>query len=141
LTSSKNLDPATPSLDDARALSSEQNLPAEIAAQVVPGLCRIAVEAAFVEAARRRGLESGSSHAEFEARLDEANTLTKKASYALFGDLSRGGDVLGRLNSWGRQAGDAYQAINKGVHQGNGDLHGLVDEATWLVTRIKGSRW
>jgi hypothetical protein len=37
-------------------------MPAKIAARVVPGLCRTAVEAAFTEAVWRRELRVGRSH-------------------------------------------------------------------------------
>jgi hypothetical protein len=41
---------------------SDDSMPAKIAARVVPGLCRTAVEAAFTEAVWRRELRVGRSH-------------------------------------------------------------------------------
>ena len=42
--------------------------------------------------------------------------LTLLAALALTGDAGRGGDVLPRLNSWGRSFADTYQALNHGAH-------------------------
>jgi hypothetical protein len=53
------LDPAEQALQDARALAADDSLPPEVAARVVPGLCRTAVEAAFTEAIWRQQLRVG----------------------------------------------------------------------------------
>ena len=50
------LDPVEQALQDARALAADDSLPPEMAARVVPGLCRTAVEAAFTEAIWRHQL-------------------------------------------------------------------------------------
>jgi AAA domain len=123
---------------DCPVLCADDQLPTVVAARVVPGLCRVAVEAAFVEVARRRELQRGTGHREWDDRLGHANTTTKKASLAFFGDDDRGGEVLARLNQWGRRAGDVYQVLNKGAHEpSTGDLKLVLSDARWLVGNIR----
>jgi hypothetical protein len=111
------LDPSTRAIEDARAIVSDPNVPDELARRVVAGQCRLAVEAAFAEAYRQARLGAGDSHQAVEdALLSTSTGLTARAALALFGDAGRGGEVLGRLNGWGRWAADAYQAWNKGAH-------------------------
>ena len=120
------LTPVERLLKDAGDLCLDEALPEPVAAQVVPGICRLAVEASFTEAIRRRQLRAGKRHAEVEAEIDDAGTLTKRAALALFGDASKGGDVLPRLHAWRRSAADTYQALNKGAHAGHrGSLRSL----------------
>ncbi len=129
------LDPVNRALADARALCADQVLPGEVAARVVAGMCRVALEAALVEAIRRRLLRAGESHVQIEVALERAATLTKRASLALFGHDNRAGEVLARLNGWGSRSADTYQALSKGAHQrhpGN-----LVD---WWATPLRRER-
>jgi recombinational DNA repair ATPase RecF len=131
------LDPVERQLKDAGALCADDALPETIAARVVPGLCRLAVEAAFTEAIRRRQLHDGRHHDQVEADIEAANKLSKRAALALFGDASKGGDVLRRLNTWDRSAADAYQAVNKGAHDAHrGSLRSLVGQTRRLTDAI-----
>jgi recombinational DNA repair ATPase RecF len=134
-------DPVTQALRDARALVADADVPAEVAARVVPGLCRIAVEAAFTEAVWRQQLRDGRGHAEIEAALEEAGMrLTPLAALALTGNSGRGGDVLPRLNSWDRATADTYRALNRGAHCAHaGDLDLLIRDARALVDKIRAS--
>jgi energy-coupling factor transporter ATP-binding protein EcfA2 len=135
------LDPPEQALQDARALAADGSVPPEVAARVVPGMCRTAVEAALTEAVWRRELRAGRGHAEIEGDLETARVrLNLLAALALTGDVSKGGDVLSRLNAWGRRFGDTYQALNRGAHAAHdGDLHLLVDDARDLVARIRAA--
>ena len=137
----EGLDPVAQALRDAGALAADRSVPAEIVGRVVPGLCRTAVEAALTEAIWRRHLRDGRGHAEIEALLEEARVrLTLLAALALTGDSGRGGDVLGRLNSWGRSFGDTYQALNHGAHGAHtGDPGDLIHGARALVDKIRAS--
>jgi len=64
--------------------------------------------------------------------------LNLLAALALTGDASLGGEVLRRLNAWGRAFGDTYQALNKGSHVGHaGDLGLLVRDARALAGKIR----
>jgi hypothetical protein len=135
------LDPVARVVQDALALVRTESLPSALAAQIVPGLCRQAAEAACQEAVRRRRLGAGAPHAEVERLLEEADTLKKVAALALFDDLARTGDVLKRLNKdGGTSTGDLFQTLNSGTHKGfAGDLEALVRDseklANWLRER------
>jgi hypothetical protein len=134
------LDPVQQALRDAGALAADSSVPPEVAARVVPGLCRTAVEAAFTEAVWRRQLREGRGHAEVEALLEEAVRLTLLAALAIAGDSGRGADVLPRLNSWGRSFADTYQALNRGAHGAHtGDLDLLVHDTRALADKIRAS--
>jgi hypothetical protein len=133
------LDPVAQALQDAVALAADGSVSPEIAARVVPGLCRTAVEAAFTDAVWRRELHAGRGRADIEDGLEAARVrLNPLAALALTGDASKGGDVLSRLNTWGRRFADTYQALNKGAHAGHGgDLRSLIADARDLVTKIR----
>jgi hypothetical protein len=99
------------------------------------------LEAALTEAVWRRQLRDGRGHAEIEAMLDEASVrLTPLAALALTGDSGRGGDVLPRLNSWGRSFADTYQALNQGAHGAHtGDPGQLIHGTRALVDKVHAS--
>jgi hypothetical protein len=60
------------------------------------------------------------------------------AALALTGGAAKGGAVLPRLNAWGRQFGDTYQALNKGSHEAHAGDHGLlVGDARKLADKIR----
>lgn len=105
-------------LDDARAVLATDGYPEEARRRVVPGLCRNAIEAACVDATRRRFLAAGRRHAEIDEALDAAGKLFPRLALALFGDADRAGDVLADINRrWGRAAGDCVQALKVGTHE------------------------
>jgi hypothetical protein len=101
----RSLDPVGRYLEDAFAVAATAGLPssaaalASSAAHVVPGLCRLALEAVCMEVVRRRRLSRGEAHAEVERTLGEAGHLTRLASLALYDDVERGGEVVGRLEA------------------------------------------
>lgn len=131
-------DPVARYLDDARALASTAELPAGVAARVVPGFCRSAVEAACQETVRRRWLSAGRSHAEIEAELGVSRTLTQTVALALFDDDSRGGEVRTRLNTYGCWAGDAFAGCRTGGHDAyRGDSVGLVNHTKRLADKLR----
>ena len=97
----EQLEPVARNLDNARALANSDDVPAVIVANVVPGLCRTAVEAACVEAIRRRRLARGETHADVEQAIGELTTTFTYAATALFDDPARGSDVFAWVNRWG----------------------------------------
>jgi ABC-type hemin transport system ATPase subunit len=134
------LDPVGQALRDAGALAADPSVPADVAARVVPGLCRTAVEAAFTEAVWRRDLRAGRGHTEIEGALEGAVRFNLLAALALTGDAAKGGAVLPQLNSWGRRFADTYQALNRGSHSAYaGDLGLLVGDARKLADKIRAS--
>jgi len=98
----RSLDPVGRYLEDALAVAGTAGLPSSAAAHVVPGLCRLALEATCMEVVRRRRLTRGEAHTAVERTLSEAGRLTGLAALALFDDVERGGEVLERLQ---REAG------------------------------------
>lgn len=132
------LDPVDRHLSDARALVRSDDVPAEVVAGVVPGFCRGAIEAACTLVIRRRRLGRGASHVETERELDSATTLHTLLSLVLFDAPDRGGDVLSSVNNrFGRPAGDAVRAANKGVHETLGtDLRDLVRDTGVLARKL-----
>ncbi len=76
-----------------------------------------------------------------EADIEAADTLTKKAALAMFGDAAKGGDVLPRLDRWRRSAADTYQTLNKGAHDGHqGSLRALINDTRALTGLISQKR-
>jgi recombinational DNA repair ATPase RecF len=132
------LDPVERHIDDARALIRSEDVPAGVAARVVPGFCRLALEAACVEAVRRRHLEAGSSHADVEEALDRCTTLTMFLALTLFDDETKGSQVLTSINNrFGGRAGDAVKLVNKGVHESiPADLRDLVRDSAVLARQL-----
>jgi hypothetical protein len=117
------LDPVSRYLADAFAVAKTAGLPAQAAQRVIPGLCRFAVEAACMEAVRRRRLGKGENYAAVEELLAEASHgLTKLAALTLFDDPDRGGDVLGALRKAEPGFPDTFQTLNRGAHGSAGPV-------------------
>ena len=52
--------------------------------------------------------------------------------------MSKGGEVLPRLNAWGHRFADTYKALNKGAHVAHdGDLGLLTGDARRLADKIR----
>jgi len=132
------LDPPARALEDARAMAADKAVPDHLARRVVAGLCRLSLEAALSEAIRRSQLVAGRPRQQVEDDLLAASTLTARAALALFGDASRGAEVLPRLDRWGHWAADTYQACNKGAHGPyESNLGYLVSDTERLVGQIR----
>jgi hypothetical protein len=113
----KAVDPVARYLADAFAVAKTAGLPATAARRVIPGLCRFAVEAACMEAVRRRRLAKGENYAAVEKLLaDASHGLTKLVALTLFDDVDRGGDVLGALKKVEPTFPDTFQTLNRGAH-------------------------
>lgn len=134
-------DPVDAAIDDALAIAHTDGLPEQVAARVVPGLCRAALEAACVDAYRRRHLLRGEARHEVEDVLERADKLSLKVALALFDDAARAGDVMKRLNlALGGWAGDTFKDCNRGTHEVHGgSLIELCERsrklARWLCER------
>ena len=133
----QTLDPVSRYIDDARSLLATEELPEETSMRVVPGLCRLALEAAYVLAFRRRHLRGGASHDEVEDAVEAADTANKKAALGLFGDVARTGDVMSALNRFGGWAGTLHKAAQAGTHRMfEGDLRKMVDDTRDLTRKV-----
>jgi ABC-type lipoprotein export system ATPase subunit len=127
-------DPVSRHLEDALTLAKTDDLPPEVARRVVPGLCRQAIEAACMEAIRRRRIGKGEPHKDVEALLADLTGTKSLAALALFDDPERAGDVLPRLDRESKAAADTFRAVNEGSHEAfRGDLLAIVRSAEKLA--------
>ncbi len=131
--------PVEQHLQDAKALLKDSRLPPGTARRVVPGICRLALEAYFTEVAIRELLKSGHDHYKVERILEDANMLNQKVSLALYGDARKTGRVMSRLRKLGGWAPEIYQACNKGSHGGyDGVVAELPRKVEQLLRRLEG---
>jgi hypothetical protein len=84
---------------------------------VIPGLCREALEAACMDAVRRRRIGRGEAHTDVEALLAGLTGAKALAALAIFDDEKRSGDVLPRLNRESRDSADTFRIVNEGSHE------------------------
>ena len=131
-------DPVSGHLEDARAVLLTDDLRADVKARVVPGFCRMALEAACVTAIRSKHLRAGGTHDDLDALLDEHVTLYPRMALALFGDAAKTSEVLARLAKLSPRGADAFQACNKGAHESfDGDLDDLVRDTERLAGAVE----
>jgi hypothetical protein len=134
-------DPVQQALDDARALASTKNLPAAARTHVLPSLCRIALENAFIEAAWIRHHRTGGSEHELQAAVMSADKLMKVAALAMFGNAERTGDVYQELrNLCGSRAVELLKQCQAGAHAAGAtipDPHRFVDEIEAIAQTIR----
>ena len=128
-------------LKDAQSLNKDPKIPIKVAERVIPGLCRTAAEAAFIEAYWRRQLRLGRTRSGIEESLQgngKKLNLRAVAALALFGDVAEAGNVIERLRGqWGRTDAETYKALNRGAHEGHsGSLANLIDDTKALVSKI-----
>ncbi|MGW3246552.1 AAA family ATPase [Streptomyces sp. NPDC001070] len=110
-------DPVAQALADAKAIAATPNLPVAARTHVLPSLCRIALENAFLEAAWIRHHRSGGPERELHAAVDDAEKFRKVAALALFGDIKRVGDVDREVRArYGAQAAQLVKQCQKGAH-------------------------
>jgi recombinational DNA repair ATPase RecF len=136
------LEPVGRYLEDALAVAGTAELPHSTAARVVPGLCRLALEAACLEVVRRRRLGRGEAHAEVERALGEAGTLGRLFALALFDDVQRGPEVLARLDrEAGASLGEAFrQCADEPPGTPSLDAVDLVRHTSKLAAWLRGLR-
>ena len=133
-------DPVTRHIDDAMAVAQTAALPAE-ARRVVPGFCRLALEAACSEAVTRRMVHEGRTDEAIAAALSAPTTLRTWLAMALLKDAGRAGDVQGWLDRNLPGASRVVQLANRGSHTDiSGDLITLVRSAEQLCKRIVEGR-
>ncbi|MET8307284.1 AAA family ATPase [Micromonospora sp. NPDC005173] len=133
-------DPVSRYLDDAYALSRNEDIPAEVRGPVVAELCRAGLEAACHRVAWRVRVARGVPHDDIERAIEVASRrLATIVALALFDDADRGGDVRNQLGRrHGRRAVDAYEASREGVHGAYlADLPGLVADARFLAGALR----
>ena len=135
----KNDDPVSRYVDDARALARTAELPEDARAVVVAGFCRSALEAACHQAIRARRYKAGVRHADVERELTAAPKLRQLVALALFDDVDRGGDVVTELRQrYGQAAVKAFNAAREGTHERyQGDLRHFVEDTARLADALR----
>lgn len=113
-------DPVQLALDEAREVVRELACAPEVLAEVLPGLCRIALEAALHEVVMRRVFNPGTPSwktAKIEESLGKGGKLVQLASLALYGERRADGVVYAELTE--RLGAETSQVIgwcNRGSH-------------------------
>ena len=132
------LDPVSQYFRDAWAVAKDEQLPDGVASRVVPGMCRLGLEAAFTEKARKRLHGAGHPHASVESTIAAARKLTDIAALAMFGDIAEGKRVLPTLDGIDRTFANVFRDCNEGAHRGfGGSLPDLVNTARSLAARAR----
>jgi recombinational DNA repair ATPase RecF len=134
------LDPVGRYLEDALTVAGTADLPKSAAARVVPGLGRLALEAACMEVVRRRRLGRGEPHAEVERALGDAGRLVRLLALALFDEAERSGDVLPRLErEVGPPAAETVRQCDEGANEARTVAAvELVRQASKLAAWLRG---
>ncbi|MFE6551722.1 AAA family ATPase [Streptomyces sp. NPDC057746] len=134
-------DPVRQAIDDARALASTADLPEAARTHVLPSLCRIALENAFIEAAWIRQHRFGGPEHVLQAAVTHADKLMKVAALALFGDIERTDEVYRELRArCGPRAVDLLKQCQSGAHATGAritDPHRFVDEIKDLAQKVR----
>ena len=132
-------DPAEQYLREAGGLAAGEGVPVPVAARVVPGLCRNAIEEVSFEITRKRRLGRGDTANSVEDALAAATKQMPRLALAIFDDASRGGEVYEWLNQrCGRWAADTVRAANEGSHtETKIDPGALVGDTRRLVAALR----
>ncbi|MGA8634621.1 MAG: AAA family ATPase [Candidatus Dormiibacterota bacterium] len=130
-------DPVQRYIEDAFAVAMSRDVPAE-ALRVIPGFCRLALEAAASLAATRRLLHQGRTYADVQHVLAQPTTLNMWLALALLNDPERSGDVTGFLQKQYPWAVEAVRECNRGTHSGKlfGDVKEFIRSIEQLTKKI-----
>ncbi|MFF0425555.1 AAA family ATPase [Streptomyces sp. NPDC004520] len=111
-------DPVSLALSEARAVARDRNVPQDVADRVLPQMCRGALEAAYLEPARRRLRADGHGHSDMEARVTKAHKLTELAALACYDEGMEPAEVLAAIaQEHGPWARALIERCNAGAHQ------------------------
>lgn len=124
-------------IGDAMAVAESRGLPDE-AKRVIPGFCRLALEAACGLAVTRRMLRQGRRYADVQDKLAQPRKLYMWLALAFFDDAERGGDVNDYLQRHHPLAVDLVKDCNRGTHGAKlmRDPRGFVRGIESLTTAI-----
>lgn len=111
-------DPVTQALGEAWSVASDDRLPRDVAERVLPAMCRGVLEAAYLQAARRRLRDERLGHLAAEQETAKAHSLVEVAALAIFGTRDRASEVLGAVaREHGAWARTLIQLCNAGSHE------------------------
>lgn len=122
-------------LSDAWQVAKDRhNYGPRVAPNVVPGLCRGAVEAHLQSKAWEMLLRSGRTQVEVEEEIADSKNVHSLAALAFFGDSNRGGDVYSYLNNKVDRGTDTFKILKDGAHGGfKGDVEMLIRDTQQLL--------
>ncbi|OLZ51895.1 AAA family ATPase [Amycolatopsis keratiniphila] len=128
--------PAYRYIDDARAIASDRALKPDVVDKVLPGLCRLALEAAAHEVFVRRRHLIGHDRAATEICWSKATKTSQRVALAIHDDAGMD------LRSWSNSATWRKATLDncaRGVHAGLGaNPHRAVDALTKTVEDVLG---
>ncbi|WP_432174098.1 AAA family ATPase [Streptomyces sp. Tue6028] len=111
-------DPVSQALEEARAIALDPNLPSEVADRVLPSMCRLALEAAYQDTARRALREAGLGQRDIQERVTRPGPITGLAAIAMGMQGAERGDVLDAVaRDHGPWARELIQRLNQASHQ------------------------
>ncbi|MEU0395789.1 AAA family ATPase [Streptomyces sp. NPDC006208] len=108
-------DPVSQALEEARAIALDGNLPQDVADRVLPAMCRVALEAAYLDAARSALRKSGFGQRAAEEKIAKAGPLTGLAALALSVERTAVLDAIARDH--GPWAKDLIRQCNEASHR------------------------
>jgi ABC-type lipoprotein export system ATPase subunit len=131
--------PSDRHIGEAFAFAKADDVPDEVRARVIPGLCRCAIEAACAARLRRTLLEEGTAHAQVEERLASITSLTGWLAAALNLTVAQGREIREAIRRLGGD--DAVEVVDlarRGTHERlNVDGLQLVQGARRLVRALE----
>jgi hypothetical protein len=104
-------------IESARARVKDSHITQEVLGEILPGQCRLALEAALREPAQRKLLSARLGHTEIDERIAKAHQLTELAALALFGTNREKRGVYEELER--RVCAESTRVVelcNKGAH-------------------------
>jgi hypothetical protein len=128
------LDPARRYVADAYALAADSGVPAGVQARVLPGICRLAVEAAARDVFYARRFATGASHLAAEKVWQDAVRTRQRVALALHDDAEQ---EIARWSEHGRWRRTVLEICGRGAHDGlRSDPRGAVDDLRKTVNDI-----
>lgn len=132
------LDPARRYVKDATALTKDPEVPDEVLVKVLPGLCRMAVEAAARDVFYARRFASGANRATIEESWHSASRTLPKIALALYDNADA------EINRWRgskRWRNRVLTICGRGAHEDlRADPRGVADDLHQTVKDLLESR-
>ena len=134
VTVSSGSEPAARYLDDARAVASDKAVTEDVAARVVPEMCRLALEAACRDLYYRREFLAGRSRHDVEVAWEAAKKTSHRLALVLHGaattSLTPWLDAVPRRK---RALGICASAPHQGLH---GNPHNAISDVAETITEL-----